>query len=86
MKIVSCELVEERHTSEKYDYRFIKEIKRDKDDIYVYEFIYCNSGVKLILELSSSESLWLNDKYLGKFDKFIDTLSEELDKYVKEVL
>ena len=86
MRIVSCEQVEQRFTHEQYDYRFIKEIKRDKEDIYVYEFIYCHSGIKLILELSSSESLWLNDKYLGKFDKFIDTLTEELDKYVKEVL
>lgn len=59
-----------------YSYKQIKYYL--SEDSYLYEFKYLSSGLKLILVLNSSETLWLRagKEYLEKFET-------ELDKAMK---
>ena len=59
-------------TKIKYKYKRVK--YNEKDETYLYEFKYLNSGLKLVLILNSSEvfQLMSGDKYFDKFEKALE--------------
>lgn len=85
MEVLKCDITD-GDGSTPYKYKFIETVEACDDSLYIYEFTYNNSGISLTLALSSSEVLWLIDKKVDKFDKFIEELNDAFEKYLLMII
>ena len=86
MEVISCNIVERKESTKKYDYEFIKTISYNDDTLYIYKFTYNNSGIELTLAMNDSEVLWLVDKYIGMTDKFLSSLNTAFKDYIETII
>lgn len=81
MEVLNCD-VGEIDTSSPYKYTFIKTATHEGESLYIYKFKYNNSGIEILLALTADEVLWLVDKELDSFNKFIETLDKAFEQYI----